>query len=226
MNRVLMKRPAILSACAAMGLSVGALAADVTIADLAPSDSIVVISIDNYEQMRASFDRTGFKAIWTDPGMQKWFHRQAAEFFADFEETLDGMGLEKEELKSPHGMAGGAMWMVLNDENVLEPRLLILDEPTEGIQPNVVREIGRVIRRLNQEQIDRTREQAAIVQEINLAVRRLNRELGMTVLLVEQKLPFARWVAQQFCIVDKGRAVATGAIADLNDDLVRQYLTV
>lgn len=125
MNRVLMKRPAILSACAAMGLSVGALAADVTIADLAPSDSIVVISIDNYEQMRASFDRTGFKAIWTDPGMQKWFHRQAAEFFADFEETLDGMGLEKEDLKSPHGMAGGAMWMVLNDENVLEPRLLI-----------------------------------------------------------------------------------------------------
>jgi urea transport system ATP-binding protein len=109
---------------------------------------------------------------------------------------------------------------------VLEPRLLILDEPTEGIQPNVVREIGRVIRRLNQEQIDRTREQAAIVREINVAVQRLNRELGMTVLLVEQKLPFARWVAQQFCIVDKGRAVATGAIAELNDDLVRQYLTV
>ena len=84
---------------------------------------------------------------------------------------------------------------------VLEPRLLILDEPTEGIQPNVVREIGTAVQRLNQEQ-------------------------GMTVLLVEQKLPFARWVAQRFCIVDKGRAVATGAMADLNDGLVRQYLTV
>lgn len=46
---------------------------------------------------------------------------------------------------------------------VLEPKLLILDEPTEGIQPNVVREIGRVIRRLNQEQINQVREQATIV---------------------------------------------------------------
>ena len=109
---------------------------------------------------------------------------------------------------------------------VLEPRLLILDEPTEGIQPNVVREIGRVIRQLNREQIDRVREQAAIVQEIGAAVQRLSRERGMTVLLVEQKLPFARWVAQRFCIVDKGRAVATGAMAELHDGLVKQYLTV
>jgi urea transport system ATP-binding protein len=108
----------------------------------------------------------------------------------------------------------------------LEPRLLILDEPTEGIQPNVVREIGRVIRRLNQEQMDQVREQAAIVREIGMAVQRLNQELGMTVLLVEQKLPFARWVAQRFCIVDKGRTVATGAMGELNDGLVRQYLTV
>jgi urea transport system ATP-binding protein len=108
----------------------------------------------------------------------------------------------------------------------LEPRLLILDEPTEGIQPNVVREIGRVIRRLNQEQLDQVREQATIVQEIGIAVQRVSQERGMTVLLVEQKLPFARWVAQQFCIVDKGRAVATGTIADLADGLVRQYLTV
>ena len=108
----------------------------------------------------------------------------------------------------------------------LEPRLLILDEPTEGIQPNVVREIGRVIRRLNQEEIERVREQVNVVREIGQAVQRVSQERGMTVLLVEQKLPFARWVAQQFCIVDKGRAVATGAMADLEDGQVRQYLTV
>lgn len=84
---------------------------------------------------------------------------------------------------------------------VLQPKTLILDEPTEGIQPNIVHEIGEVIRRLNQEQ-------------------------GMTVLLVEQKLGFARQVADQFCILDKGRSVATGEMAGLNDDLVRQYLTV
>lgn len=83
----------------------------------------------------------------------------------------------------------------------LEPRLLILDEPTEGIQPNIVREIGDIIRRLNREQ-------------------------GLTVLLVEQKLPFARRLADTFCILDRGRAVAGGAMAELNDVLVRQYLTV
>lgn len=109
---------------------------------------------------------------------------------------------------------------------VLEPKLLILDEPTEGIQPNVVREIGRVIRRLNQEQINQVREQATIVREIGAAIQRVNQEQGMTVLLVEQKLPFARWVAHRFCIVDKGRAVAGGAIAELDDGLVRHYLTV
>ncbi len=84
---------------------------------------------------------------------------------------------------------------------ILEPTLLILDEPTEGIQPNIVQEIGDTI-------------------------ARLNRDLGMTVLLVEQKLPLARRVADRFYVLDKGRAVASGAMADLDDALVRRYLTV
>jgi urea transport system ATP-binding protein len=84
---------------------------------------------------------------------------------------------------------------------VIDPRLLILDEPTEGIQPNLVAEIGSI-------------------------VRRLNREMGLTVLLVEQKLPFARKVGDRFCLLDRGRAVAAGGMADLTDDLIRQYLTV
>ena len=84
---------------------------------------------------------------------------------------------------------------------VLEPRLLILDEPTEGIQPNIVHEIGDII-------------------------LGLNREAGVTVLLVEQKLPFARRVASEFRILDKGRLVAGGAIDELSDDDIRQYLTV
>ncbi len=84
---------------------------------------------------------------------------------------------------------------------VLDPKLLILDEPTEGIQPNIVHEIGDII-------------------------RRLNREIGLTVLLVEQKLPFARRVADRFCILDRGRDVAAGAMDELDDELIRQYLTV
>ncbi len=84
---------------------------------------------------------------------------------------------------------------------VLEPKLLILDEPTEGIQPNIVHEIGDIVLRLNQEE-------------------------GLTVLLVEQKLPFARRVASEFCILDKGRRVAAGSIGELTDDMVRAHLSV
>jgi urea transport system ATP-binding protein len=82
----------------------------------------------------------------------------------------------------------------------LDPKLLILDEPTEGIQPNIVAEIGDVIARLGED--------------------------GVTVLMVEQKLAFARRVARSFVILDRGHTVATGAIADLTDDLVRRHLTV
>ncbi len=84
---------------------------------------------------------------------------------------------------------------------VLEPILLILDEPTEGIQPNIVQEIGDTI-------------------------MRLNRQMGTTVLLVEQKLPLARRVADRFYILDKGRAVASGVMAELDGDVVRRFLTV
>jgi urea transport system ATP-binding protein len=84
---------------------------------------------------------------------------------------------------------------------VLEPKLLILDEPTEGIQPNIVHEIGD-------------------------SILRLNKEEGLTVLLVEQKLPFARRVASEFCILDKGRKVAGGAISELSDQFVRAHLSV
>jgi len=84
---------------------------------------------------------------------------------------------------------------------VLDPRLLILDEPAEGIQPNIVHEIGDII-------------------------LRLNRDARLTVLLVEQKLPFARRVASEFRLIDKGRIVGSGPIANLSDELVQQHLTV
>jgi len=84
---------------------------------------------------------------------------------------------------------------------VIEPELLILDEPTEGIQPNIVAEIGDII-------------------------RKLNKDVGLTVLLVEQKLPFVRRTSDQFVIMDRGRAVAKGGLDDLNEELVQQYLTV
>ena len=83
----------------------------------------------------------------------------------------------------------------------LNPKILILDEPTEGIQPNIVHQIGDII-------------------------TFLNKEKGITILLVEQKLPFARRVAQKFCILDKGRNVAADLIENLDDKIVKEYLTV
>ena len=84
---------------------------------------------------------------------------------------------------------------------VTDPTLLLLDEPTEGIQPNIVHEIGDVIMRLNREQ-------------------------GLTVLLVEQKLPIARRVGTELRILENGRLVVSGAINALTDEVVKQHLTV
>ncbi|GGW28163.1 MULTISPECIES: urea ABC transporter ATP-binding subunit UrtE [Halomonadaceae] len=84
---------------------------------------------------------------------------------------------------------------------VIEPKLLILDEPGEGIQPNIVAQIGQVIRQLIKED-------------------------GLTVLLVEQKLPFARKYADRFVIMDRGRPVAKGDISELSNELIKQHLTV
>lgn len=82
-----------------------------------------------------------------------------------------------------------------------DPKLLLLDEPTEGIQPNVVQQIGDV-------------------------VERLRTEHGMTILLVEQKLPFARRVGQHFCILERGRVAAQGKMAGLTNELVDRHLKV
>ena len=84
---------------------------------------------------------------------------------------------------------------------VLTPRLLILDEPTEGIQPNIVQQIGNIISKLNQ-------------------------ELGLTVLVVEQKLPFVKRVTNRFSIMTKGSIVADDEMPALNDALIAEHLSV
>ena len=65
-----------------------------------------------------------------------------------------------------------------------------------------------------------------ILSEIGDILIRLNRDEGLTLLLVEQKLPFARRDATRFCIMDRGRSVATGAMNELTDELVSRHLTV
>lgn len=84
---------------------------------------------------------------------------------------------------------------------VIDPKVLILDEPNEGIQPNIVKQIGDVITLLNEEE-------------------------GMTVVLVEQKLTFARRVGKEFRLMEKGRVVASGAMPELSDELIAKHLAV
>ena len=123
--------------------------------------------------------------------------RQVPEFVYDLFPVL-------KEMQNRHGgdLSGGQQQqLAIGRALVIDPRLLILDEPTEGIQPNIVAEIGDVI-------------------------RKLNREIGLTVLLVEQKLHFVKKVADKFCILDRGRRVANGSVTELSDELVKEYLTV
>jgi urea transport system ATP-binding protein len=82
-----------------------------------------------------------------------------------------------------------------------EPKIILLDEPTEGIQPSIVEEIEDVI-------------------------LKLNRQHGIAVVLVEQNVPFARRASQRFIIMERGTIAAEGDIANLTDFLVHKHMTV
>jgi urea transport system ATP-binding protein len=84
---------------------------------------------------------------------------------------------------------------------IQEPKLLILDEPTEGLQPSVV-------------------------EEIEDRIKEIHKRTKNTILIVEQRLDFIKTLTQAFSIIDNGRIVAGGAISDLTDSVVKTYLTV
>ena len=83
----------------------------------------------------------------------------------------------------------------------IDPDFLILDEPSEGIQPNIVAQIGGVIDYLTKEE-------------------------KITVMLVEQKLPFARRHGDDFYVLDRGSVVANGEISQLSDEIIKKYMSV
>jgi len=84
---------------------------------------------------------------------------------------------------------------------VMRPRLLLLDEPTEGIQPSIIKDIQRVIALL--------------------------RDRGdMAILLVEQYFEFARDLADRYLVMDRGAVVLSGAGADMEEAVVRRYIAV
>jgi len=109
----------------------------------------------------------------------------------------------REFLPRKGGMLSGGQQQQLAIGRALltDPKLLILDEPTEGIQPNVIDQIGE-------------------------AIRTLRREGGMSILLVEQYLDFCRELGDGFAILERGTVAAAGPMSGLSDTLVREFLTV
>jgi urea transport system ATP-binding protein len=84
---------------------------------------------------------------------------------------------------------------------VMRPRLLVLDEPTEGIQPSIIKEIGRAIAYLRQQG-------------------------RMAILLVEQYFDFARALADRYAVMERGEIVLAGSASSMVESEVRRYLTV
>ena len=104
---------------------------------------------------------------------------------------------------------------------VTEPKVLLLDEPTEGIQPSIIEQIGDTLKKLKTEGFvsDDTK-------EIRNAIKTLKAEGKLAILLVEQFVDFCRECADRFYAMDRGVVVISGAIATLTDEVVKEHLQV
>lgn len=108
------------------------------------------------------------------------------------------------------------------------PKLLILDEPTEGIQPSIIDQIGDTLKKLKAPAAPAATLERATneVHEIQDAIRQLKQEHRLAILLVEQYVDFCREVADRFYAMDRGAVTISGAIAALTDEVVREHLQV
>ncbi|WP_404422813.1 ABC transporter ATP-binding protein [Nibricoccus sp. IMCC34717] len=128
----------------------------------------------------------------------------------------------KEMLRRKGGVLSGGQQQQLAIGRALltEPSLLILDEPTEGIQPSIIDHIGDTLRKLKTESLRRYDE------EVQSAIKALKQEGRLAILLVEQYVDFCRDVSDRFYAMDRGAVVASGPIAGLTDEVVKRHLQV
>jgi len=119
------------------------------------------------------------------------------------EEVLSYFPALAEHLRRKGGVLSGGQQQQLAIGRALmsEPRILLLDEPSEGIQPNVVAEISRIL-------------------------NRINREKGIAILLVEQNLDFAFRIADRYLVMEKGTVVLSGEVRDADPDRIKKHLVI
>lgn len=119
------------------------------------------------------------------------------------DEIFEFFPMLKQHLKRQGGLLSGGQQQQLAIARGLmsDPQIILLDEPTEGIQPS-------------------------IVQEIEATLKRINAEKNITVMVVEQKIDFAKQLAKKFFIMEKGAIVSSGDTSDLSESLVNRYLAV
>jgi urea transport system ATP-binding protein len=118
-------------------------------------------------------------------------------------EIFDFFPMLKQHLNRQGGLLSGGQQQQLAIARglICNPKIMLLDEPTEGIQPS-------------------------IVQEIEDTLRLINKSKGITFVVVEQKIEFARQLARKFFIMEKGAIVSRGNTDELTDSLLHRYLAV
>jgi urea transport system ATP-binding protein len=139
--------------------------------------------------------------VWENMKISLVVHKAKANGQVD--RVLELFPILKDMLGRKGGVLSGGQQQQLAIARALltDPKVLILDEPTEGIQPNIIDQIGDTL-------------------------GKLRKEGKMSILIVEQYLDFCLEIADRFYVMDRGAIVAEGPIADLNQGIVKKYLTV